>query len=231
MVDSKHSCFSRCKADSRDSENGLELINFSKIRHWHIIIPAAKLFCGSLGMPWNSSGGQRLTMRIQRNELGRILFLLHAVPGRNLDYQKFPNFTSKVVQCYVTMCSDTMSKMSVTKSKVLYSKKYWRCRLNNFDFLYNILQLYIYIPIDARARSNIIKYMFFISLSTGQVLISSKGAVTTTSWEELAGQYRGSSIGVLKSRFPAFFSSQSRHPAPFYALIPIPPHYALWLTF
>ena len=26
MVDSKHSCFSRCKADLRDSKNGLELI-------------------------------------------------------------------------------------------------------------------------------------------------------------------------------------------------------------
>ena len=28
---------------------------------------------------------------------------------------------------------------------------------------------------------------------------------------------RGSTIGVLKSRFPAFFSSESRHPALFYA--------------
>ena len=34
----------------------------------------------------------------------------------------------------------------------------------------------------------------------------------------------GSTIGVLKSRFPAFFSSESRHPALFYAWIPIPPH-------
>ena len=35
----------------------------------------------------------------------------------------------------------------------------------------------------------------------------------------------GSTIGVLKSRFPAFFSSQSRHPALFYARIPIPSHF------
>ena len=32
---------------------------------------------------------------------------------------------------------------------------------------------------------------------------------------------RGSTIGVLKSRFPAFFSSYSRHPALFYARIPV----------
>ena len=37
--------------------------------------------------------------------------------------------------------------------------------------------------------------------------------------------YWGSTIGVLKSRFPAFFSSQSRHPALFYARIPIPSHF------
>ena len=33
---------------------------------------------------------------------------------------------------------------------------------------------------------------------------------------------RGSTIGVLKSRFPAFFSFKSRHPALFYARFPIP---------
>ena len=36
---------------------------------------------------------------------------------------------------------------------------------------------------------------------------------------------RGSTIGVLKSRFPAFFSSYSRHPALFYARIPIPSNF------
>ena len=37
----------------------------------------------------------------------------------------------------------------------------------------------------------------------------------------------GSTIGVLKSCFPAFFFSQSRHPAPFYTRILIPPHFFL----
>ena len=36
---------------------------------------------------------------------------------------------------------------------------------------------------------------------------------------------RGSTIGVRKSRFPAFFSYQSRHPALLYARIPIPSHF------
>ena len=36
---------------------------------------------------------------------------------------------------------------------------------------------------------------------------------------------RGSTIGVLKSRFPAFFSSYSRHPTLFYARIPIPSNF------
>ena len=39
------------------------------------------------------------------------------------------------------------------------------------------------------------------------------------------GRGTGSTIGVLKSRFPAFFSSESRHPALFYARIPIPRHF------
>ena len=39
------------------------------------------------------------------------------------------------------------------------------------------------------------------------------------------GRGTGSTIGVLKSRFPAFFSSESRYPALFYARIPIPRHF------
>ena len=94
MVDFKHIRFSWCKTDSRVSENNLKQINFLKILQWHLeteLIPAAKLFW-LLGMPWNS-------MRIQTTESGRILFLLHAGPGRNVDCQNFPNFTAHVVQC------------------------------------------------------------------------------------------------------------------------------------
>ena len=43
---------------TRDSENSLKLINFSKIRQWHVI-PATKLFCELLGMLWNSSREQQ----------------------------------------------------------------------------------------------------------------------------------------------------------------------------
>ena len=47
---------------------------------------------------------------------------------------------------------------------------------------------------------------------------------TLPKWKRLR-IFRGSTIGVLKSRFLAFFSSESRHPALFYAWIPIPPHF------
>ena len=43
--------------------------------------------------------------------------------------------------------------------------------------------------------------------------------------EFLACVAGGSTIGVLKSRFPTFFSSQSRYLALFHTRIPIPPHF------
>ena len=127
----------------------LELITFSKIRHWHVIIPgakSAKLFCGLLRMPWNSSAGQRLTIRIQRNELGRILFLLHAVPGRNLNCQRFPNFTSKVVQCNYD-CALTRCQRWVLRKARCYTQKnidiaIWRTLILIYS-LFNRLQLCI----------------------------------------------------------------------------------------
>ena len=52
-----------------------------------------------------------------------------------------------------------------------------------------------------------------------QIIEIKHNGVKNFNWPEAN---RGSTIGVLKSRFPAFFSSESRHPALFYPRIQIP---------
>ena len=141
MVDSKHSCFSWCKTDSGDSQNGLKLlkfwgdpavVNISRLS----LFPMQNNSHWLLRMPWNSSGGQWLIMRILFTEklIGKNIIYASYRTWKEHRLPEIPEFTThEVVQCTLATCSDRCSN-TVSQIEGDYAIHTASYHLKDFDF-------------------------------------------------------------------------------------------------